>query len=64
MAKVLSGTLSVKNVQTVKKQHPAGAEKMRCSGCKIGMAVLIQNSAGQKVYRCNRCGRDYSPVAL
>jgi len=45
--------------KVTKRQHPAGPAKIRCSGCKLGVAVLTQTAEG-KFYICNRCGKKYS----
>ena len=59
MAKVITGTRQAK-VGIVKTTHSAGIGKIRCSGCKIGMAVEVLNSQGKKILRCDRCGREYA----
>ena len=59
MSKVVHGTQGAKKVDIVRTQHEANWGKMRCQGCKVGYAVKVE-TAGGSVYRCNRCGREYS----
>ena len=60
----LTSTATRGKVGYTKKQHHAGAGKIRCQGCKIGMAVLKQMGDGKRKYVCDRCGREYdaSPI--
>jgi DNA-directed RNA polymerase subunit RPC12/RpoP len=58
MAKVIDGTRKRKRFSVNKKMHPAGTGKIRCPGCKAGMAVMTQTVDGW-LYHCDRCGRDY-----
>lgn len=65
--KVITGTRQAKasrgiKVHVKKSQHKAGPGKMRCPkrlGCGIGMAVLVQDSTGRWIYRCERCQREF-----
>jgi hypothetical protein len=59
MPRVIKGTQDARKVGIVKSMHPANVNKVRCQGCKLGYAVKIETSGGF-VYRCNRCGREYS----
>lgn len=47
-----------------KKTHGAGAGKIRCRGCGVGMAVKTQQPDGSYSYVCGRCGRVYSESSL
>jgi hypothetical protein len=55
---VIKGTRQAK-ANIVKTQHKSGFSKLRCSACKIGIAVEVETVQG-KVYRCNRCGREFA----
>jgi hypothetical protein len=47
-----------------KKTHGAGAGKIRCSGCGIGMAVKTQQPDGSYTFVCQRCGRVYAETQM
>jgi hypothetical protein len=47
-----------------KKTHGAGAGKIRCGGCGIGMAVKTQQPDGSYAFVCERCGRVFQETAL
>jgi len=51
-------------VKYTKKTHGAGAGKVRCHACGIGMAVLKQQSDGTMAYVCERCGRVFKETTL
>ena len=60
MAKVITGTRqAAQKVGIIKTTHAAGIGKIRCSGCKVGMAVEVMTTQGKRM-RCERCGREYS----
>jgi len=58
MPRIIRGTAE-KKYNIVKTQHRSNINKMRCQGCRLGYAERVQ-TAGGWVYRCNRCGREYT----
>ena len=58
MSRVITGTGKKKKFDTVRVAHPAGPNKMRCSACGIGMCVEVINAGGEKIMKCQRCGRE------
>lgn len=61
MAKVIPGTKKLAQVN--KALHPAAAKKIRCSACKIGMALEVETEQGKK-FKCDRCGREFGFTAF
>lgn len=60
--RVIRGTKdfkSGKNIGIVKTSHPAAFNKVRCSACSLGIAILQRNSEGTKVYKCQRCKTEF-----
>lgn len=52
-----------KKGDTIKKQHAAGMNKMRCPGCHVGMMVIKQDQTG-RFYECERCHRRFGVQPL
>lgn len=61
---VIKGSRQFKKQEVPKNHHGEALSKMRCPGCKVGMAVTVLDSGGKRILRCNRCGREYASLGM
>ncbi len=57
MAKVITGTASMKKVAVVRGQKDV--RQVRCPKCKYGLAVAVPDGKGGTKQRCNSCQAEF-----
>lgn len=63
MSRIIRGTQDLKG-RIISKQATGGMGRIRCPKCQ-GLAVdAVDTKTGQKVKRCNGCGRQFTTVAM